>query len=224
MPIDDLTLIAGTDDNFVLNLFIEKPNDTIVTMSSVFNYPTGEHDGTKTLFNVPKRLHTSMEGFNHFNFGTEYRVNIFRQKIREGLSDWTVAKLTEYEYVESSATQSGHARVQADVDYNVHQQSIDSVVLVIYAKDISGNWHIIDGSGNGADHDGKINSSKVSKINGTSGQDGAITQELTAYIDIPANSVNDPEHIIAIEAPMISLTPGQKTVPLIPDGNFRMPE
>lgn len=27
-----------------------------------------------------------------------------------------------------------------------------------------------------------------------------------------------------IEAPMISLTPGQKTVPLIPDGNFRMPE
>jgi hypothetical protein len=63
---------------------------------------------------------------------------------------------------------------------------------------------------------------KVKTILGNSQENGAITIE--ANIELPANSENDPEHIVSIANELYPLIAGQKTVPLNPKSSFGMPE
>ena len=177
------------------------------------------------MLSVPGQKIEYLEAFNHFNIGTsDYRIKKFIDKINRGLTDWTVSEITEYIFDEPERDEQGYAYVKVEVDYNVYGRNIDRAVLVIYARDVSGNWHIFSSGDNGAEPEGGLNDSKIQPIYGTSGRDEAETITVTASCYFPPSSENDPGHISSVEYCLSPLKPDQKKVPLSPKGGFGLQE
>ncbi|MFO7753959.1 MAG: carboxypeptidase regulatory-like domain-containing protein [Desulfobacteraceae bacterium] len=236
LPNEGMTLIAGTDSRWWAEGLFEGENDSLVPVSSVFNYTSCPDDGDASLFPDDKIDRRSKYGFNHFNFskkGFMVRSNDnLRDDIFHGLSDWMVSKqendqstpYADNEVKLPDEEETGYARSRAEVEYNCYGRDFDRVVMVLYYKDGLGNWHIADSSDNGAYTGGSLRSGKVENVatgNSFYNDDALV---LTVSCTFPRVEPGNPEtEIVKVKTLVYRLKPGQENVSTEPDAHFEMP-
>ena len=216
-----MTLIAG--NNGILDPLFDPflgENDKIVPVDSVFCRTTATDDGDKSLLKVNPwaEKHEYTAEFDHLEFGSEdYRIKDHPEvysRIQKGLSDWIVATninsfvdtyddLLTIEYTESLV----------ELQYNVPKGEHDRVALVIYARDGSNQWHI---GGTHVDESGNVIFSEP--IDGNS-----IVNLLPLRLYTNENFARE-DGIWRVLPELVSLKPGQTTVPLEPSAKFIMPD
>ncbi|MBN2333907.1 MAG: carboxypeptidase regulatory-like domain-containing protein [Deltaproteobacteria bacterium] len=216
MPQANMTMIAGTK-GILASLLGD--NDKVVPVDSVFCRTTADNDGDKSLLRVnasAKKFEYRAE-FDHFEFSTdEYRLRDNPEvydPIQQGFSDWVVGKsiLSAVTFYDDNVTINS-AACEVEVQYNVWNEDIDRVVLVIYAMDQDYKWHLC---GTSADKDGNVIDS--APIDGNS-------------IELAPLQLHDSAHfaeearIWRVTYELIPLAPGQTTVPLVPSANFTLPD
>lgn len=200
----------------------------MVTVNSVFCRTSDPLDGEKTLMSAPT-THYYTRDFNHFNLGTDgYRINTFIDKITQGLSDWTVSKIADSTFIEPDINNAGYAWFEINAEYNAQHKDIVGIVVVIYAKDIAGNWHIISQGNNGANAERDINKDTSKKTTAyfkeiLNSKDRPVPLELEASCNFPASDPSDPNHIKSVTYAVIPLKFGQDTVNPTPEGGFGLP-
>lgn len=228
-PGGDLTLIAGTDSNELGGEYLELPNDSIVSESSVYCLTSDPYDGDASLLSVypsAKMLKYDFD-FNHHNFGwKDYRIEShqdLQDAITHGLSDWIVAKTTDAPEPTMSGTIPNYivyAKIEVDVEYNVFEQNekdhdresrdIDRVALVIYGKSVDGPYRI----GGMADPSGNIIES--ASISGNSKYKGKVPLSAEVWFD-------KTQEVTSVTYDVVPLKPDQTSVPLAPLGKFGLP-
>jgi len=225
------TLIAGTDSSAYLylpGLALPEPNDSVVPADSVFclsstaparakAYSLLDYSGLtiNDCIYHDDTCRNETYHFNHFNFGTnEFSVEKIINDIRKGLSDWTVGKRRFFSWNDERAGTEGMAKATMVVNYNTTGKDIDRVVLVLYARDTSGAWHIYDQGQNGADAEGNVNANKVKPISGVSVDE--------VVLDVSC-ILPDPDTVEEVMPCLYSLRPGRTKVPLVPEPDFSMP-
>ena len=256
-PTGDISLWAGTDFNAYpplgLVLFgVYGDNDSIVPVNSVYCRPTADPQGYGSLLEVKSnsKKYEYSHPFTHENVGTSiFPISNFEEEIRRGLSDWVVCKLWDspespildnYQLL-PTATQDGEVRAMVTLEYNVWDgydgrtaRDIDRAVVVIYYKDVLGEWHIAESANNqnGADPEGNVNNIQVIPLSGSSKVEinpdkkkvsaQAILKANPAFGEsgyIPSNDVKE------VRVSFIPLKPGQKKVPKDPTAaTFGVPE
>lgn len=135
-PKDDISLIAGTDDTALFGItgnLIEKPNDSIVPVSSVFNS------------NYLPQKDICTESFNHIDVGILQSIRPFTPRcIIQRLSDWVV-HTGKTDFTPPTLDKEGSVLAKFMVDYNVPNDG-DRLAIVIYALDKTGRWRIVAGA------------------------------------------------------------------------------
>lgn len=214
MPKGDMTLVAGTDSSKIGGLFLPSPNDSVVSMDSVYCRTSNPNDGTASLLKVPfgANKYEYDFSFNHFNFGgISFKISEhpeIENVITHGFSDWIVGKKTGL-IIEPYPNASEYimwTRCDVDVEFNSYGRDTDRAALVIYGKDVNEQWHV----GGHADADGNIISSTT--INGNSKQENP---------DFPlaiwtATSYLETDQIVDVVYHFVPLKPGQNKVPKEP--------
>jgi pimeloyl-ACP methyl ester carboxylesterase len=210
----EMTLIAGTDKGITGHLFFlpSTENDGVVPVDSVFCRTSDPNDGSASLLEQPSlKIYESTYGFTHFNFGGDkFRIGgnqALEEEIANGLSDWVVTKLVNYQIdlFSSDPKYIEFVEYKVSVQYNVYKRTMDKLALVIYAKDENGQWHV---SGNYADSQGNITYSDP--IEGNS-------EAIFPPKELSTNALfQETDKITDLAFEVVRLKPGQETVSLEP--------